>query len=90
MFLDFYLPDYNIAIECQGSQHFGIVSGFGYIMNDEDYIDLYNRDRLKHELCRHRGIKVLYYCYYAGWVPKKYIDTVYTTKDDLMRAIKSL
>ena len=20
--LDFYLPDYNIAIECQGSQHF--------------------------------------------------------------------
>lgn len=88
MFLDFFLPDHNIAIECQGSQHFGIVSGFGYVMTDEDYIDLYERDRLKHSLCKHRGIKILYYCYYEGWVPDKYIDRVYTTKKELIEAIK--
>ncbi len=88
MFLDFYLPEYNIGIECQGSQHFGIVSGWGYVMEEKDYIDLYERDRLKHELCKHRGIKILYYCYYKGWVPEEYIDTVYTTKKDLINAIE--
>ena len=88
MFLDFFLPDHNIAIECQGSQHFGIVSGFGFVMTDEDYIDLYERDRLKHSLCKHRGIKILYYCYYEGWVPDKYIDRVYTTKKEIIEAIK--
>ena len=29
LYLDFYLPDYNIAIECQGEQHFEPVEHFG-------------------------------------------------------------
>lgn len=34
--LDFYLPDYNIAIECQGEQHFLPVKHFG---GKERYLD---------------------------------------------------
>ena len=43
--LDFYLPDYNIGIECQGIQHF---------KNDKMYNKLeevQNRDERKKKLC---------------------------------------
>ena len=39
--LDFYLPDYNIAIECQGLQHVETVRFGG--MSIEKSIDKYNR-----------------------------------------------
>ena len=38
--LDFYLPEYNLAIECQGKQHFG-VGGWG---NDYDFNYVINSD----------------------------------------------
>lgn len=56
--IDFYLPDYNIAIECQGKQHFNI-GDFG--SSNFDFNDLYKRDKLKYELCKKNNIKLLYY-----------------------------
>lgn len=56
--LDFYLPDYNIAIECQGIQHFFPVQYFGGI---EKYNSTVVRDREKQESCSKNGITLYYY-----------------------------
>lgn len=58
MSLDFYLLDYNVAIECHGKQHFGK----GGWSENFDFNNLYIRDQLKNELCLEHGIKILYYC----------------------------
>ena len=52
--LDFYLPDYNVAIECQGKQHFGC----GYASDNFEYI--INNDMKKFDLCNNNNIKIIY------------------------------
>ena len=52
--LDFYLPNLNIAIECQGIQHF----------KDSGMLKCENvkkNDKIKKKLCEENGIKMLYY-----------------------------
>lgn len=56
--LDFYLPDYNIAIECQGGQHFKSSDYFGGIKR---FLRTKELDRIKNQLCEENGIKILYY-----------------------------
>lgn len=56
--VDFYLPKYNIAIECQGEQHFIPVKFFG---GDKGLIQTKLRDQNKLGLCAEHGIKILYY-----------------------------
>ena len=56
--LDFYLPQYNIAIECQGIQHFEEVEHFGGKKGFEITIE---RDKRKYLLCNNNGVKILYY-----------------------------
>ena len=56
--LDFYLPDYNVGIECQGEQHFFPVERFG---GDKGLNKCKKRDKLKFKKCQKNGIKVLYY-----------------------------
>lgn len=56
--LDFFLPDNDLAIECQGSQHFKSVKYFG---GDEDFIKRVERDKIKKRLCKENGVKILYY-----------------------------
>ena len=55
--LDFYIQKYNIAIECQGKQHFG----FGGWNEDFDFEKQIERDSIKNELCNKNNIKLLYY-----------------------------
>ena len=60
--LDFYLPDYNIAIECQGEQHFRPVNfGSKTMTNEESFKLIQERDERKKCLCEEKGIKLLYY-----------------------------
>ena len=55
--LDFYMPEYKIAIECQGKQHF-IEDGW----NNKDTLKInIERDERKRKLCEENGIKLLYY-----------------------------
>lgn len=56
--LDFYLPEYNIAIECQGIQHFESVEYFG---GEERLKKQIKYDVIKKNLCEKNGIKLLYY-----------------------------
>lgn len=56
--LDFYLPQYNVAIECQGIQHFEINDFFGgKVAFDEQH----KRDIEKFNLCKENGIEILYF-----------------------------
>ena len=56
--LDFYLPYYNVGIECQGEQHFFPVECFG---GEDSFIECQKRDKKKKALCEENGIKLLYY-----------------------------
>lgn len=53
--VDFYLPKHNLAIECQGKQHFGIE---GWKMDKELQ---YERDIKKAELLKEHKIGLVYY-----------------------------
>jgi very-short-patch-repair endonuclease len=65
--LDFYLPDYNVAIECQGEQHF---VKYRY-EQDEIKLDMrQKRDKLKKNLCEEHGVK-LYYINYNDNIEEK-------------------
>ena len=65
--IDFYLPDYNIAIECQGKQHFEPINWFGGI---ETLKGIQERDKLKKELCKKNNLP-LYYINYNDNVEEK-------------------
>ena len=54
--LDFYLPDYNIGIECQGLQHIKNVEFYGKL---EIVLE---RDKRKLKICNDNSIKILYVC----------------------------
>ena len=58
LFLDFYLPEFNAAIECQGGQHFYPVGLFG---GEKYYLETLERDEIKNNSCYKRGIKIYYY-----------------------------
>ncbi len=84
--LDFFLPDYNIGIECQGIQHFK-QTWFGSGKRHE-YHKLDNtqkRDKLKYDLCKEHNIKVLYY---TDVKLKEYPYDVITNLDELIKKIK--
>lgn len=56
--LDFYLPEHNIAIECQGLQHFEPIKHFGGINR---FIKQIENDKNKLEKCNEKKIKLLYF-----------------------------
>ena len=58
--LDFYLPEYNSAIECQGIQHFKPVSFGGNLDANELFKQIRRNDERKKLLCLQNGIKLFY------------------------------
>lgn len=56
--VDFYLPKYNVAIECQGGQHFYPIDHFG---GEKYFEDQVKRDENKRNLCEQHGIKMVYF-----------------------------
>ena len=65
--LDFYLPKYNIAIECQGIQHFESVAFFG---GKREYSDGLKRDLSKYNKCLSNNVKLIYY------VPESLVEEI--------------
>ena len=61
MFIDFYLPDYNVAIECQGEQHYN--SRENGIFTDGKVKIIKQRDKLKYQLCQEHNIQIYYVKY---------------------------
>lgn len=87
MSLDFYLSEYRIGIECQGIQHFQIIDYYG---GKEAFKSQIERDKLKYQLCKDNGIKILYFSILNDdKLPKDYIDRIYTNKDELIETIEN-
>ena len=76
--LDFYLPDYNIAIECQGIQHFKKMDFFD---KNDSFDERLKRDIIKKTLCESNNIKLFYFSFenYNSFLDKKILKT----KEDL-------
>ncbi len=81
--LDFYLTDYNVAIECQGRQHFVPVEFFG---GEDGLKSTMERDERKSKLCNDKGVELLYFTYYEGI---KEEGNIYKNKDKLLEKIMS-
>lgn len=60
--LDFYLSDYNIAIECQGIQHFEPIDfgGNGTELANKKFKYIKELDTKKLEKCEKHNVKILY------------------------------
>jgi len=79
--LDFYLPDYNIAIECQGIQHFKPVNHFG---GKIAFINNRAKDISKYNLCKENGIKIIYY----SNINLPFFKNIINNVNDLLKHIK--
>ncbi|MBR6517568.1 MAG: DUF723 domain-containing protein [Bacilli bacterium] len=78
LYLDFYIPKYNVAIECQGKQHFNAESFKG-----ETYDIIIERDNKKKKLCDRNNIKLLYF----SNLNIEYPYNVFENKEELLKEI---
>lgn len=81
--LDFYIPSKNIAIECQGEQHFSEKKLFG---GADGLARIQKRDKIKKEKCNKHQITILYYADYK----LKFPYMVYTEKTELINEINKV
>ena len=81
MKLDFYLPEYNVGIECQGVQHF-----YAFKLFDEKMVkNVKERDKVKRDKCNENGIPLYYYTEVKLETPP--YDNIYTKKKDILKNI---
>lgn len=80
LYLDFYLPKYNKAIECQGIQHFKPVDFFG---GEECFIKTIERDDIKQRLCENNGIKIIYFTNKSNYCNNSTITSLKELKETL-------
>ncbi len=84
MFLDFYLPEFNVAIECQGGQHFMPVDLFG----GEDFFNqTLLRDDIKNKLCAEHGIRIIYFSNAHIDYPYKVLESYNELLDEIKNNI---
>jgi len=67
--LDFFLPDYNIGIECQGVQHFEPKDFFG---GKKEFEKQLKRDAKKLKKCLSNNIEMIYVVDNEKYFEKKY------------------
>lgn len=86
--LDFYLPEYNIAIECQGRQHLIADGNFGSkkITQEDLYKKVCELDDVKNKLCKENNITLLYY----AESDLEYRHPLCRNKDELLKALNTL
>ena len=84
--LDFYIPSINVAIECQGKQHFVEDSGWRKTKEGKssEFTSLLERDSRKRALCEKNGIKLLYF----SNLKIQYPYYVFEDKNKLLEEIK--
>ena len=81
--LDFYLPEYNIAIECQGIQHFSFKES-SKIFTEKKMLRTKESDKCKKKICEENGITILYY----SNLGIEYPYYVFEDKEKLLEEIK--
>ena len=86
MFLDFFLPEQKIAIECQGEQHFREGNWCKTREENKEQLKLNKeRDLLKKTLCEENGISVLYFFHNNYFLDKNIytVNNIIKNLDDL-------
>ena len=85
--LDFYLPEFNVCIECQGLQHFKPVDfgGKGIEYAKREFKKIIKNDKLKLNNTKKYNIKMLYFSNIKIDFPYK----VFTNKEELLIEIKN-
>ena len=82
--LDFYLPEYNCAIECQGKQHFKEIEHFG---GSDGFNKTNERDKRKQKLCYEHNIRLFYFSDVNGY--ETFLgETVYHSFQELIDKVK--
>ena len=84
--LDFFLPDFNSGIECQGEQHFKPVDfgNKGSEFANEMFIVNKKRDVEKYEKCKENDVKLFYFTDKINHINGEYLDIVYTDENELI------
>ena len=86
-FVDFYLPSFNIAIECQGLQHF---TGSDLFDRTEALEERTHRDVNKQKLCLENGIVIYYFSNLSTNINRfEYPYLVFEDPDLLLDTIKT-
>lgn len=67
LYFDFFIPDYKIAIEFQGPQHFKPIEFFG---GKEAFEEQVRRDNLKRDWCRVNNIELIEVNFYQEILPQ--------------------
>lgn len=84
--LDFYLPEYNVGIECQGRFHFE-----PYKTDDKKSLKKYHeqvcRDKIKNQLCEDNNVKLIYY---SNIKKSNYFSEIYNNMNDIIKEIKKI
>jgi hypothetical protein len=79
--LDIFIPQYNVAIECQGIQHFKPIKFYG---GEKEFKYILENDERKRKLCEENRVKLLYYSNLGIEYPYK----VFENKEELLKEIK--
>ena len=86
--LDFYLPDYNIGIECQGIQHFAELKPYYKDFSLDKQLE---RDEDKFQLCLTNGVSILYFTLKSHFnfreISEIYNNNLYYDKYQLLEKI---
>ena len=80
--LDFYLPDHNIAIECQGEQHYTKNTEYG-----KEFEKTRKRDENKYNLLKKNSIKLLYYTKKKFYKDDIHKECTFFSINDLLKEI---
>lgn len=84
MELDIYNPEYRIAIEYQGKQHFVDSEYF-----HSDFKTVYDRDLKKINICQNNNIKLFHFTYKAQDVINEVEYPIITNENELIKEIQN-
>lgn len=79
--LDFFLPKFNVAIECHGDQHF---EKFRWEKDDKQLLLRQKRDNIKKQLCEEHNIPILYYA------NRKHTEDLITDASEIISLLKNI
>jgi len=84
--IDFYLPEYNIGIECQGIQHLEPVDFASKGRENEYFKIVTDRDNKKRSACAEHFVPIIYYHEFPKYYGKYKLEA--HNKEELINAIR--
>lgn len=85
LFLDFFIPTKNVAIECQGRQHFEPIDFFG---GRKAFNQLVKRDNIKNNKCKEHQIEIIYFANDEDYI-NNYRYPVITSIENLLASLET-